>query len=229
MPRSTSPSPDKAMDIEDDTSLAPSVPGSSKPEHGKLWRDTSRWTRWLHVYVSMIALLLVLFFGLTGVTLNHPEWTFGMDPAVLTSTGILPSDWSTDVETLDYLSASEFFRDEFNIRGEVSDFGSDATDAFISYRGPGYAADALFVPTTGEYTVTIEQQGWVGVLNDLHKGRDTNSPWKWFIDVSGILLVVIAVTGLGMQLLMKKRRRSALVWMSIGFIGTVALTVFAIN
>ena len=33
--------------------------------------------RWIHVYTSMISLLIVLFFGLTGITLNHPKWTFG--------------------------------------------------------------------------------------------------------------------------------------------------------
>ena len=30
--------------------------------------------RWLHIYTSMVSLLIVLFFGLTGVTLNHPDW-----------------------------------------------------------------------------------------------------------------------------------------------------------
>jgi hypothetical protein len=28
---------------------------------------TSRWVRWIHVYTSMISLLIVLFFGLTGI------------------------------------------------------------------------------------------------------------------------------------------------------------------
>ncbi|MEO6123457.1 MAG: PepSY-associated TM helix domain-containing protein [Ilumatobacteraceae bacterium] len=38
---------------------------------------TSRWVRWVHVDTSMISLLVVLFFGITGITLNHPDWTFG--------------------------------------------------------------------------------------------------------------------------------------------------------
>lgn len=40
-------------------------------------RTTQRVARWLHVYTSMIALFIVLFFGVTGITLNHPDWTFG--------------------------------------------------------------------------------------------------------------------------------------------------------
>jgi hypothetical protein len=30
--------------------------------------------RWLHIYTSMVSLVAVLFFALTGVTLNHPDW-----------------------------------------------------------------------------------------------------------------------------------------------------------
>ena len=32
--------------------------------------------RWLHVYLSMISLAVVLFFSVTGITLNHPDWFF---------------------------------------------------------------------------------------------------------------------------------------------------------
>ena len=64
--------------------------------------------------------------------------------------------------------------------------------------------------TTGAYTFAVEQQGWVGVLNDLHKGRDTTTTWKWIIDVSAVFLVVVAITGLVIQAVYRKRRRSAL-------------------
>ena len=30
--------------------------------------------RWIHIYLSMFGLAAVLFFGVTGLTLNHPEW-----------------------------------------------------------------------------------------------------------------------------------------------------------
>jgi hypothetical protein len=31
-------------------------------------------TLWLHVYVSVFGLAAVLFFSVTGLTLNHPGW-----------------------------------------------------------------------------------------------------------------------------------------------------------
>src|SRR5580704_9466378 len=33
--------------------------------------------RWLHIYLSMFGLAAVLFFSVTGITLNHPDWAFG--------------------------------------------------------------------------------------------------------------------------------------------------------
>ena len=35
----------------------------------------NRWSRTFHVYVSMGCMLIVAFFALTGLTLNHPSWT----------------------------------------------------------------------------------------------------------------------------------------------------------
>jgi hypothetical protein len=32
--------------------------------------------RWLHTYVSMLGFLALLFFAVTGLTLNHPEWFY---------------------------------------------------------------------------------------------------------------------------------------------------------
>ncbi len=177
----------------------------------------------------MLALLLVLFFGFTGVTLNHPDWTFGFAPTETTVSGSLPAGWQTGNGTVEFLTVSEFLRSEHGIRGEVSDFGETTTDAFISYRGPGYSADAILDLTTQSYQLTVEQQGWVGVLNDLHKGRDTVSSWNWLVDVSGIFLVVISVTGLALQLLIRKRRRSALVVAGIGTVITLFLTVIAVS
>ena len=34
-----------------------------------------KWARILHAYSSMLCLLVVLFFSVTRLTLNHPNWT----------------------------------------------------------------------------------------------------------------------------------------------------------
>jgi uncharacterized protein len=175
----------------------------------KRFRKTANWTRWLHVYTSMISLLVVLFFGLTGITLNHPSWTLGDDPTTTEYTGTLPDGWN-DGGTIDFLAISEFARSEYGVHGEIGDYGTTGDQGTITYKAAGYAADLFFDTDTGEYTLTVSELGWVAVMNDVHKGRDTSSSWKWAIDLSAGLLVVVAVTGLGIQVFQKKRRRRAL-------------------
>lgn len=195
----------------------------------KLKRDTHRWARWLHVYSSMLALVLMLFFGVTGITLNHPTWTFGDDTDITTESGSLPFSATFDDGTTDYLSLSEFARDTYDVSGNVDSFQTSSGQATISYRNAGYAAD-LFVDTAANtYEITIEQQGWVAVLNDLHKGRDTGSAWKWVIDISAGFLVVIALTGLTMQFFLRKRRTTAFWSVGAGLAITVILIWYTLR
>lgn len=185
-------------------------------EVAKVKRATNKWSRLIHVYTSMAALLLVLFFGITGVTLNHPTWSIGDSSTSDSSIGTLPMSPIAN-GTVDYLSVSEYARDELGVKGQVESFDSTGSTASIRYRQPGYAADLTFSTTEGTFELVTEQQGmfW-GIMNDLHKGRHAGSSWKWLIDVAGILLVVISISGLVMQLFLRKRRTAALVVSAIG-------------
>lgn len=179
-------------------------------------RATNRWSRLIHVYTSMAALLLVLFFGITGITLNHPTWSIGDASTTTTVTGTLPMSPLVN-GSVDYLSVSEFARNELGVGGQVESFDSTGSSASIRYRQPGYSADLTFSTSSGDYELVSEQQGmfW-GVMNDLHKGRHAGSSWKWLIDIAGLLLVVISISGLVMQLFLRKRRTAALVVAAIG-------------
>lgn len=53
-------------------------------------------------------------------------------------------------------------------------------------------------------------------MNDLHKGRDTNSSWKWLIDVVAGVLALISVSGLALQFFLRKRRVSGLTSAAVG-------------
>lgn len=192
-------------------------------------RATHRWARWLHVYTSMIALLIVLFFGITGITLNHPTWTFGDEVDRTTVSGTLTVDPVAADGTVDWLSIAESIRAEYDVKGTVADFGLDGTEGTILFTNPGYSADLFFETTDASFDLTVEQQGFVAVMNDLHKGRDTDSAWRWVIDVSAVFLVAISLTGLTMQFFLRKRRRSALVSAGVGALVSIALIVLTIS
>jgi hypothetical protein len=173
----------------------------------------------------MAALLVVLFFGVTGITLNHPAWTFGLAPTASDPTGTLPATVRSGSDETRLLVVSEHLRQELHVRGSITDFDYDGTRGSIAYRGPGYLADVTFDTTAGTYRAHIEQQGLVGVLNDLHKGRNADASWSWVIDLSGAFLVAVAVTGLVLQLVLKKRRRSAVVLATVAGLVVVVVAV----
>ncbi|MFN0026409.1 MAG: PepSY-associated TM helix domain-containing protein [Acidimicrobiales bacterium] len=192
-----------------------------KPVHRSTKNRVHHWARWMHVYTSMLGLLVVLFFGLTGITLNHPNWVFGDEMERTTLNGTLPSGMTSAGNT-DFLAISEHLRTELNVKGTIAEYGLTGDVGLLSYKAPGYAADLNFSAAGGQYNLAVEQQGFVAVMNDLHKGRDTGSAWKWVIDLSGALLAVVAGTGLTIQFFLRKRRRRALVVTTLGAIFTVA-------
>lgn len=203
------------------TPPAPGARSAQRPP-SKAKQQTNRWMRWVHVYVSMFALLVILFFGLTGLTLNHPDWTFGDQLEQSTVTGTLPDSVVVDGE-VELLLVSDYLRAEYGIGGDVASFDTSPTSGSLSYRGPGYSADALFDVPSLDYTVTVQQAGFVAVMNDIHKGSDTGSSWKWVIDIAAGSLVLISLTGLGIQFLMRKRRTQALIVAGVGSIVGVLL------
>lgn len=199
-----------------------------------LGRSTHKWSRLIHVYTSMIALIVVLFFAGTGILLNHPSWTFGSEVVTETIEGTFP--FSTDlvgddgvVQGVDFLSISEYVRSEHAVIGEVDFFGTTANQGSIAYRNPGYSADLFFELDDNTYELRVEQQGWVAAVSDLHQGSETGSAWGLLIDITAGFLVLISLTGLVMQFFLKKRRRSAFVMIGVGVVVSAALMYNALR
>ena len=171
--------------------------------------------RWLHVYLSLFSLVVVLFFSVTGITLNHPEWTFGQKETKQDLRGTLPPGWHTSKGT-DWLRVADYLREKQGVRGRVTDRRDEGGDGSISFRAPGYSADCFFERRTGAYTVTILGEGPLGVLNDLHRGRDAGPAWARLVDLSGVFLTVLSLTGIGLFLYLKKVRATGLVVLAAG-------------
>ena len=182
--------------------------------------------RWLHLYTSMVSLLVVLFFAATGITLNHPDWVFGNAQTTSSYQGTLPIGWQTN-GTIDWLNTAETLRAQYSLKGSVSDTRADDQEASISFRAPAYAADAFISLKDGTYTLKVTTQSWVAVLNDLHRGRDAGSAWGWLIDLSGGFLLLVALTGFSLSLYFKKTRNAALLTALAGALMVVAMMALA--
>ena len=50
-----------------------------------------KWSRLIHIYLSMLGLLVILFFSITGIMLNHEEWFGFAEPRIRKTEGTLPA------------------------------------------------------------------------------------------------------------------------------------------
>lgn len=183
--------------------------------------------RWLHLYLSMFSFALVLFFAVTGLTLNHADW-FADASRTADYKGKLTAAWVNveDTSKVNKLAVAEYLRATHQLKGTAEDFRIDAMECSVSFRGPGYTADAFINRQTGTYQLTETRMGLVAIINDLHKGRDTGKGWSWVIDASAIFMTLVSITGLLLLLFLKKRRASGLLWSLIGL--AVCAVVYAI-
>jgi uncharacterized protein len=190
-------------------------------------KRTAAFSRWLHLYLSMLCFLIVLFFSVTGLTLNHVEWFDGKQVEKKFE-GSLPVDWvnNPDTSKIKKLEIVEFFRNKYGIKGYVSDFLIDDEQCSLSFKGPGYSSDAFINRKDGTMQLTELRLGLVAVLNDLHKGRDSGKGWSWLIDISAIFLTLVSLSGLLMLFFLRKKRLNGLIIVLIG--GIIGYLVYLI-
>lgn len=226
--------------------------GTGSGRFKKIKRLTASWLRWLHIYASMFGLAVTLFFGATGVTLNHPDW-FGESATTATDTGKFDPEWvkyqrpaepanrdssgdsSSDSPAppdeligVARLEIVEMLRTTHGVTGALGELSGDDREIRVTFKGPGYAADAVIDRSTGEYSLTQNRFGLVAILNDLHKGRDSGPVWSLLVDISAVLLCFISVTGLGLIFFLKLRRMPGVAIAILGTIASVAVYYLAV-
>jgi hypothetical protein len=202
------------------TTVSSKAAVEKKPAPGlgfRVRKQTAIVSRWLHVYLSMVSFAVVLFFAATGLTLNHPDW-FGEHERTVRYQGAVGAALLHEGGggQPDKLGIVEFLRQAHAIKGAVSEFRVEDGQVSVSFKGPGYMADGFIERDSGKYELVETRNGFVAVINDLHKGRDTGKVWSGVIDASAILLVLVSATGLVLIWFVYKRRTSGLVLAGVG-------------
>ena len=209
-------------------------PVSNKSRTFHRW--VAKWSRWLHIYVSMFSLGAIFFFSVTGLTLNHPSWFFR--ESTTSKSGLIDSRWLNNKKTappadwnesdfgheVDKLSVVECLRNEHNLAGRMTDFLSFSDECEVTFQGPGYAATARIIRATGKYEILITCNDLVSIFNDLHKGRHTGPIWSIVIDISAIVSAIVALSGMVLVFYLRLNRKLRL---GISVFGIFAILLLA--
>lgn len=195
-------------------------------------KQTLNIARLIHVYVSMALLTLLLFFSVTGITLNHPEWFSSHQAQVIekevTIERISGLAIATDIinEQQQRIVTSEieqkFSVSLLNVEPEIM-----SGELFYSIKKAGKNTTIAVDVETGEAFYEQTHYGWWAVLNDLHKGRNTSNFWGWIIDISSVLFIVFAISGFILAMPQKRFRRTLTLSLASTILALISIIYFA--
>lgn len=164
------------------------------------------WTRTIHIYASLLGLVLTSFFGVTGFVLNHEEW-FAAETVQRTAEAELPDAVRVELEPLQVVEA---VRAEFSLSGRLSAYEVDPAELRLRFERPGEISDVLIVLPSGHVELDQERYGAWSALTDLHTGERSGDLGRRLIDATAILLLTISISGFVLWLTLPKRRRAGL-------------------
>ena len=154
--------------------------------------------RWLHVYISTALFTLLFFFCVTGITLNHPDWTGKSTTSHQYLS--LPESIVETVKIADEIplrKIQHFIESKLTLRDPRN---IDVMPEFneITYDYPVPAGYVFITVSIDEKQIEIERKegSFLALMNDLHKGRYSGSLWKSLIDISAVFMLLFSITGL---------------------------------
>lgn len=169
--------------------------------------------RLAHIYLTLFALLMLLFFGTTGYLLNHAEW-FGLDDIRTSSVRGAMSKPLADPP--DKLAVVEELRAKLGSVGGLDSFESEPDRLRVVFKKPALRTEVLIEKPAGSFEAQIEARGLLAIFTDLHRGQGTGAGWKWLIDITSLSLLAAALTGLVLWTSLPRRRRVGLASLALG-------------
>ncbi|MCY1162220.1 putative TM-like protein [compost metagenome] len=159
-------------------------------------RDFYRHSRYVHGWLSAFAFLTLLFFSVTGLLLNHPEW---FEPAKTEETTqlILPESVLKSIKQQENPSDTilNYVRQQQNVVGRYQSSEVMDNEVMIRLESPAGATDIWVMADTGETEITQKPASTVSMLNDLHRGKNSGLAWSWLIDISAIIVIALSLVG----------------------------------
>lgn len=183
--------------------------GKRKKSRKAFWLSQLHSWHWISSAISLIGLLL---FALTGITLNHAA-DVEAAPVIVDLQADLPDDLRRLVAPDGKPDGKKALPpalagwvEQFAGRAATGEAEWSASEIYLPLPRPGGDGWVSIDRETGAVTGEATDRGWISYLNDLHKGRNAGTVWKWFIDIFAAACFVFALTGCVLLWLHSRRR-----------------------
>lgn len=188
---------------------------------------TVRQWHWISSAVCLVGMIL---FAFTGITLNHAA-DIPAEPVRNTieadvSPGILSVLEGRSEGALP-LAVRRWLADQHGILTPDSEAEWDGAEIYLGMPKPGGDAWLSIDLESGSFIYENTDRGIISYLNDLHKGRNTNAAWSWFIDIFSVLCLVFSLSGLWLLARYVKQRPGTWPLVTLGVVAPLILLVLA--
>lgn len=188
-----------------------------------------------HWISAAIALIGMILFAATGITLNHAA-EIQAQPVITTAEAPLPQNLrdvlaraSDEPRQPLPQNVSAWIDQRFNAATASHDAEWSPDEIYLTVARPGGNAVISIDRASGAVAYEDTWRGWIAYLNDLHKGRDTGPYWSWFIDIFAAACVLFCLTGLGLLWLKATARPSTWPLIGLGVLIPLLLAIFLIH
>jgi uncharacterized protein len=212
--------------------------GTTAPPPARKRSRKSFWLKQLHTWhwmSSAISLIGLLLFAITGFTLNHAADIEGAPKSAERAAQLPPAlfaqvkaDDAPDSRKPIPAPVAKFIESQVKLDAAgVAEWS--AGEIYLAKPRPGGDGWISIDRDTGAVTSETTSRGWIAYLNDLHKGRNAGTAWKWFIDIFVFACIVFTLTGLVLLWMHSKHRKSTWPLVIAGLVIPALIAVFLIH
>ncbi len=202
-----------------------------RPRPMPRWKiEFYRQSRLWHGYLSAFAFISLMFFSLTGLLLNHPEWLKTQEAApqetrfTLAATDLAAARKAPDpARALGALMAG---RD--GVGGIYSSGEIDGDEAYLRFEGVTGNASVVVDLKSRTAEATRQKPDAVTILNDLHRGKNVGDAWKLFIDISAAIFLILSLVGYVLFFSLRYRLAQTLTLTVVSLAGMAAVFLWLV-
>jgi hypothetical protein len=186
-----------------------------------------------HWVSSAIALIGMLFFAVTGITLNHSA-RMEAKHRIVEKEAWLPDSLRGQIENSSGdaplpVELVNWLRQNFSVSVTRYKPEWSEADIYISMPRPGGDSWISIDRNDGYVLYEITSRGVIAYMNDLHKGRHTGVAWSWFLDAFSVAAIIFCMTGFFLLLVHAKRRPSTWPLIAAGFLLPFVIIIIFIH
>lgn len=194
----------------------------SRYSHKIQWHRVTSVMRKIHIYSALPVLILMVFFSVTGILLNHPELEVGEVNNQVTEIALpqwteeLP-DWQNNFSSHS-LVLLQWLDKTHGIRGV--DFSTEWDDydelLILNLTSPNGSIVVEVFFEEQRISLDHRQLSTFAMLNNLHRAKHVSGFWRALSDISAICMLLFCLSGLWLVVVNRFERVPANIAMLMG-------------